>query len=89
MITTEEEYIKHRWNELITISQEEALIKITQLISDYYTLKTQWEINKDLSIPYNPKNFTLCEPNQIPMLKNEYEKIFTYYLKLDIQYWDL
>jgi hypothetical protein len=89
MITTEEEYIKNRRDELIRISQEDALNKVTQLILDYYKLKTQWETYKDLSIPYEPKDFTLCEPHQIPMVKNEYEKIFTYYLKLNFQYWDL
>jgi hypothetical protein len=89
MKTTEEEYINRRRDELIRKAQEDALNKIAQLIKDYYTLKTQWEIHKDLSIPYDQKNFTICEPHQIPSVKSEYEKIFTYYLKLNITYWEL
>lgn len=87
--TTEEDYIRHRWTELFREDQEKLLKQIGQLIINYYTLKSQWDTYADLSIPYDQKNFTICEPADIPMVKNEYEKIFTYYLNLNIKYWDL
>lgn len=87
--TTEEDYIRHRWTELLREDQEKLLKQIGQLVINYYTLKSQWDTYADLSIPYDQKNFTICEPADIPMVKNEYEKIFTYYLNLNIKYWDL
>lgn len=87
--TTEEDYIRNRLTELFREDQEKILKQVGQLVIDYYTLKSQWATYADLSIPYDQKNFTICEPANIPMVKNEYEKIFTYYLNFNIQYWDL